>query len=156
MANLNDSTVNTLSLLDAKLEDLADLPEWVLFPAGVFEVKPSVKTETKVNGKTKTKETIVTIGAKLLSIKELADPASAKPEPGAETSVRFTWEHEYGRGALKRLLKPIAEVTKVSKVSQLLEILNTADSVLIVMDIREAEVKGQTRNYQQFTDLIVS
>jgi hypothetical protein len=157
MSSLNDSTLNTLDLLDAKLEDLADLPEWVTFPAGVYKCKPSVKIEKKLNTKSKAMETIITIGAKLIEIKELNDPASVKVAVDSETSCRFTWENEFGQGGLKKLLAPIAALTKISSVKQLLDILGSADDVLFAMDTRDVtNSSNKTATYQVFTDLIVS
>jgi len=156
MSSLNDANLNALDLLDAKLDDLSDLPEWVTFPAGIYKVKPSVKTESKINPKTKLKETIITVGAKLLEIKELTDEGGVRVAVGAETSARYTWENEYGQGGLKVLLKPIAAATGISSVKQLLEMLGTADSVLLVMSTRESTnaTTGKTATYQVFSDLI--
>lgn len=155
MSNLNDAKMG-LDLLDAKLEDLQDLPEWTVFPAGVYKVKPTVKIEKKKN-KANVTETIITIGAKLLEIKEVADEKATRVEVGSETSCRFTWENEFGQGGLKVLLKPIATVTGNSSVSQLLEILGSADDVILVMDTRDSTnaQTGKTTTYQVFKDLII-
>jgi hypothetical protein len=162
MSNLNDASLNMLSLLDAKIEDLADMPTWSTFPAGAYKVKPSVKKEQKKNAKTNVMEDIITIGAKLIEVKETADPAAVKPEVGAETSSRFTWQNEYGQGGLKNLLMPIATFLKtagqpVPGVMGLMDILHSADSVIIVMGQRV--VKGQNgakdQVYQTFEDLMV-
>ena len=156
MSNLNDSTMNTLDLLDAKLSDLADLPEWVTFPAGVYKCKPSVKIEKKANQKTKLMETIITVGAKCIEVKEVQDATQPKVAVDSETSTRYTWENDYGQGALKKLLAPIAAITKIESVKKLLDVLDTADSVLFVMDTREVtNAAGKTATYQVFSDLIV-
>lgn len=151
-----ESKVSTLNLLDASLDDMADMPSWSTFPAGVYKVKPTVKQEKKKNKENK-EETLITVSAKLISVVELNSPDSVAPEIGSETSCRYTWENEFGQGGLKNLLKPIAAVTGEKSVPALLEILNTADDVGLVMDIRT--VKGERgksdRDYQQFTDLIV-
>jgi hypothetical protein len=150
------ATVSTLSLLDASLDDMNDMPTWEVFPAGVYKVKPTVKQEKKKNDKG-VEETIITVGAKLLEVRELNSPEDKAPEIGAETSTRYTWENEYGQGGLKNLLKPIAAATGVKSVAQLLEILNDADDVVLVMGKRI--VKGSAgksdKEYQQFNDLMV-
>jgi len=163
MSTLNDASLNTLSLLDAKIEDLADLPVWSTFPAGAYKVKPSVKKEQKKNSKTGVMEDIITVGAKLIEVKELADPASEKPAVDAETSARFTWQNEYGQGGLKNLLMPIAEFLKkanqpVPGVVGLLDILNSADSVIIVMGQRVVKANtpgGKDQVYQTMESLLV-
>lgn len=150
------ATVSTLSLLDASLDDMADMPTWSVFPAGVYKVKPTVKQEQKKNAEG-VMETQITVGVKLLEVRELNSPESVAPEIGSETSCRYTWENEYGQGGLKNLLKPIAAVTGIKSVPQLLTTLHEADDVIMVMDIRT--VRGQKgksdKDYQQFIDLIV-
>lgn len=157
MSNLNDSTVNTMSLLDASLDDMNDMPEWKNFPPGAYTVKPSIKMESKKNTKTGITETHITVGAKLIAVKELADPNDTAPEVGAETQVRYTWENEYGQGGLKNLLKPVAAATSMTKVPELLDAINTADSLVLVMGLRKgkAGTDGSTPEYQTFTNLIV-
>lgn len=157
MTNLNDSTVNTLSLLDASLDDMMDMPEWKNFPAGAYTVKPSIVQEQKKNTKTNAMETHITVKAKLIAVKELADPNSVAPEVGSETQVRYTWENEYGQGGLKNLLKPVAAATQLKKVPELLEAIHTADSLVLVMGLRKgkSEAGKDTPEYQTFTDLIV-
>lgn len=157
MTSLNDANVSTLSLLDASLDDMNDMPEWKNFPPGAYTVKPSIKMETKKNAKTNESETHITVSAKLIAVKELADPNDTAPEVGSETQVRYIWQNEYGQGGLKNLLKPIAVATKLTKVPDLLEAIDTADSVVLVMGIRKgkAGTDGSAPEYQTFTDLIV-
>ncbi len=155
MTDLNNASVSTLDLLDASLDDMADLPEWKIFPAGVYRVKPEVKQESK---KQKGESvTVITVTATLLEggIKEKNDPASADPAVGSQTNVRFTWENEYGQGGLKNLLKPISAATGVKKVGDLLQLLGTADSVLLVMGVRKSSKDGKDYENQTFTDLIL-
>lgn len=160
--DLSTSTLNTLSLLDAKIEDLADMPTWSTFPAGAYKVKPSVKREQKKNSKTGVVEDIITIGAKLIEVKETADPAAVRPEVGSETSSRFTWQNEYGQGGIKNLLTPVATFLKnagqsVPGVVGLMDILHSADSVIIVMGQRivKGQNGGKDQVYQTFEDLMV-
>lgn len=156
--SLNDATVGTISLLDVSLDDMMDMPEWKNFPPGAYVVKTSIKQEQKKNTKTNEMETHITVGAKLLSVKELGDPNSTPPEIGAETQVRYTWENEYGQGGLKNLLKPVAAATGMKKVPELLEAIHTADSLVLVMGIRKGKATGTNTDvpeYQTFTDLIV-
>lgn len=155
-ANLNDAQISTISLLDAILDDMNDMPTWSRFPAGVYKVKPSVKTEVKKN-QAGVSETHITISCKLLAVVELADAASVAPEVGSETQVRYTWENEYGQGGLKNLLKPVAAASGQKSVPVLLDLINNADDLVFVMDIRagKADAKGVKAEYQTFTDLIV-
>jgi hypothetical protein len=155
--SIQTAEVNTLSLLDASLDDMMDMPEWKNWPAGAYTVKPEIKQESKKNTKTNEMETHITVKAKLIAVKELADPNSVPPEVGAETQVRYTWENEYGQGGLKNLLKPVAAATGLKKVPELLEAIHTADSLVLVVGIRKgkSEAGKETPEYQTFTDLIV-
>jgi len=157
---LQTTELNTLDLLDAQLDDLKDLPEWKTFPAGVYLCKPAVKSEKK---KIKNEEcTVITITATLLEggVIELNDKDATPPEVGSQTSVQFTWENEYGQGALKNILKPIAAATngQVKKVADLLELINTADSLKFVMGTRQGKAQDgkPAATFQQFTDVIVN
>jgi hypothetical protein len=155
---LDTAAFSALSLLDAKMDDLVDLPEWKTFPPGVYKVKPSVKIEKKPSkADAKKMDTVITISATLLAIKELADPASEKVEVGAETSCRYTWENEFGQGGLKKLLTPIYAMTENPSFKYNLDALHTADDVLLVMTTRVVKGKNGSPDavYQQFTDLIV-
>lgn len=158
MTDLNNAQISTLDLLDATLDDMKDLPEWKRFPAGVYKVKPEVKIEKK---KIKNEDcTQITVTATLIEVKELNRTDATPPEIGAVTSVSYTWENEYGQGGLKNLLKPIASAVKengITKVSDFLQILGSADSVLLVMGVRDgkADSSGRIPQYQQFTDLIL-
>lgn len=155
MTDLNNASVSTLDLLDATLDDMKDLPQWITFPAGVYKVKPSVKMEKK---KVKNEEvTVITVGATLLEVREINNKEEVAPEIGAVTSVAYNWENEYGQGGLKNLLKPIGAATGAAKVTDLLELLNTADSVLLVMGVREGKAQDNkpAAKFQQFTDLIL-
>ena len=157
MTDINSANLNTLDLLDAKLSDMSDLPEWVVFPAGVYKVKPSVKIERKANQKTKVMETVITVNAKCIEVKEVQDATQPRVAVDSETSTRYTWENEYGQGGLKKLLAPIAAITKLDSVKKLLDVLDSADSVLIVMDTRDSTnaQTNKTTTYQVFADLIV-
>lgn len=157
---LKDATVtNTVALLDANLDDMNDLPSWKVFPAGVYLVKPEVTIESKKNKTTKKDETQITIGATLIEIRELDDPSTPddkKPVVGDVTSARFTWENEFGQGALKEILKPIAAATGKTKAMELLEILGAQDSILMVMGVRTKSVEGKPdQEYQSIVNVIV-
>lgn len=158
MTDLNNAQMSTIDLLDATLDDMKDMPEWKRFPAGVYKVKPEVKTEKK-----KIKDemcTVITVTATLIEVREMNQSDATPPEIGSTTSVSYTWENDYGQGGLKNLLKPIAAAVKengITKVSDFLQILGTADSVLLVMGLRDgkADSYGKIPQYQQFTDLIL-
>lgn len=156
MTDMNNASVSTLDLLDAQLDDMKDLPEWTIFPAGVYKIKPKVETKKKVQKGENV--TVITVTATLIEVKEMNEKDAVAPEIGSETSVNFTWENDYGQGGLKNLLKPIGAAVKdkgITKVSDLLQILGSADDVLLVMDVRESDKDGKKTKFQQFKDLML-
>lgn len=91
------------NILDATLDDLADMPSIVLFPNGAHKVK----FESKIDPK----KASVQITLTYIEPLELADPTSATPAAGDKNSVFFYLKNkdgkanEYAQGALKNIVK---------------------------------------------------
>jgi hypothetical protein len=122
--------INTL--LDASLDDLADLPEYAILPAGAHKVRISV-------GSKQIKEhPAVEVKMVLIETIELANPAEdAALAPGAESSVAFMLDNEIGQGKLKEFLKPLAEATGISgPLSAIIEAANGME-VTVVTKVRK-------------------
>lgn len=99
---MTETLDNLSSLLDSNLDDIADLPEFGNFPAGVYTVEIKWE-EKKINDKA-----AVELGMKLLSVEELADPTETPPSDGSQTSVLYFLDNEFGVGSLKATIKPLA------------------------------------------------
>lgn len=104
------------SILDANLDDLADLPEFASFPAGVHRCTVSL-TKKEINSKP-------AIEVKLVAIEtvELSKPEEDKPvNAGQVSSAAYFLDNEFGQGAFKKLVAPLAASLGVSSLRELLE-----------------------------------
>ena len=90
-------------LLDANLDDLADLPEFGIYPSGVHRV--IINWESKEVNKHPSME----MKMKLIETVELANPAEDQPvAAGTESSSLFMLDNEFGQGAFKQIMKVLA------------------------------------------------
>lgn len=121
---MSETSVN--NLLDMQLDDLSDMPEFAVFPDGAHKV--TIKLEKKEVNKKQAIELLMT----LVETVELVNPAEDAPlAPGAETSVLFMLENEFGQGSLKAFLKPLGEATGITNVGQLIESVNGLEVVVV-------------------------
>lgn len=137
------STLDLDSILDSSIDDLVDLPEFSIYPAGVHSV--IIEFETKeVN-----KHPCVELVMKAVETIELANPAQDAPlEAGAEGTVLFMLDNEFGQGKFKALIKQIAEATGTSTIKEAVEAAKGME-VQVVTKIRQNKDKTQS-----YTDVV--
>lgn len=135
------------SILDSSIDDLADLPEFAIFPAGVHKV--IIEFESKeVN-----KHPCVELKMKAVETIELANPAEDQPlEANAEGSVLFMLDNEFGQGKFKSIIKQLAGALGTSKISDTVEAAKGME-VQVVTKVRQNKDKSQS--YTDVTKLIV-
>lgn len=127
------------SLLDANLDDLADLPEFANFPAGVHSCTVDILQKT-INNKP-------AMEVKLTAIEtvELSKPEEDKPvNAGQTSSSAYFLDNEFGQGAFKKLVAPLASTLGVSSIRDLLEDV-AGTKVEAVTSFRKGKAKpGET------------
>jgi len=117
------------NILDATLDDLADMPSIQLFPNGAHKVK----LEFKINAEKASVQTTLHYIEPL----ELADPTQTAPAAGDKNTVFFNLKKKdgsantYAQGALKELLKPLAAQFGGSTTTEILE--NSKDAEVMVV-----------------------
>lgn len=127
------------SLLDATLDDLADMPSFVTPPAGAY-MATIVSMETKQIGT----HPAIEVNFKLLETRELADPTATPVAAGMPVSCAYMMDNEYGQGDFKNLMKPIVTATGSASVREAMEAAKGME-VLIVSKIRLGKkVDGQS------------
>jgi hypothetical protein len=130
------------SLLDASLDDLADLPEFGTYPAGSHKV--TIKWEQKeVN-----KHPCVELQMVAIETEELSNPADTPLNPGAEGSVLFMLDNEFGQGKLKQIIKPLAAATGQASLRGIIENSNGME-VSVITKVRQNKDKTQS-----YTDVV--
>lgn len=143
MSNDN-SAIN--SLLDAQLDDLADLPEFGTYPAGSHKVTISWVSKTVNNHPS------IELQMKAIETIELANPTDAPLTAGSEGSVLFMLDNEFGQGALKALMKPLALETGAGSISGIMEATNGME-VTVVTNVRQN--KDKTQSYTNVKKILI-
>lgn len=131
------------SILDATLDDIADLPAFKTFPAGSHVVV--IKFEEKKVGDNPCVELKMTAKETM----ELANPSDIAPAPGDETSVLFLLNNEFGLGKFKEVLKPLGEHFGTIVPRQIMEAANGAEC-LATTKVRKGK---KDRADETYTDI---
>lgn len=91
------------SLLDQNLDDLADMPTFTPFPAGVHLVTMELEPK-EVNDKL-----LIGVNFTYVSPVEMGDPAAEAPKAGDKASTTCQMDNEYGQGTFKMIGAVVAE-----------------------------------------------
>lgn len=132
---------NISSLLDANLDDLADLPEFVVPPAGAYNATIVSIEEKKIG-----EHPAVEMKFKLMETMELANATDAPVAPGTETSVSFMLDNEFGVGAMKAALKPLQMATGATTARETMEAAKGM-SILLVTKVRSGKGENADKKY---------
>lgn len=135
------------NLLDANLDDLADLPEFGTYPAGAHKV--TIKFEEKeVNNHPSIELQMVAI-----ETLELANPGADQPlTPGAQGSVLYMMDNEFGQGNFKKVAKVLAAELGVSS---LREVISGANGMEVTVVTKVRQNKDKTQSYTDVSKIIV-
>jgi hypothetical protein len=144
----NDTDFDMDSLLEGKLDDLADVPEFKNFPNGAHTAIISFKKD-KVN-----KHPCIKVSLKGIETQELADPTKDKPiEAGTESGVLYMLDNPIGQGKFKELMKTFAEAFGIDKSPNQLMEEGANATVLVVTTQRPS--KDKTKMYMDIVNLSV-
>ena len=129
-------------ILDATLDDLADLPSISLFPNGAHKVSLATKIDPV--------KASVMFTMTYIEPLELADPTSTAPAAGDKNSVFFNLKkkdgsaNEYAQGALKAIVKVLQATFGGATTTEVLEAAKGAE-VAVVTKIRlgKGEYEGK-------------
>lgn len=136
--------MSTLSdLLDSEIDDLADLPEFKVFPPGVHKVK--IKWEEKEVNDNETVE----LQMSAIETIELANPEDTPLAPGDEASVLFMLTNEFAQGAFKKILKVLAPMCGTKGIKETME-ASSGMEIDVVTKVRTAK----SDKTKQYTDIV--
>lgn len=130
------------SLLDATLDDLADIPSIQIYPAGAHKATITFKIDDK--------KAAVQVGFTYVEPLELSDPTSVAPEAGTKNGLYIGLKkkdgtaNEYGQGTLKMIATAMSQRFPGSSTREILEAAEGAE-VAIVTKIRygKGEYEGK-------------
>lgn len=127
------------ALLDANLDDLADLPEFASFPAGVHRATLDI-TKKEINNKP-----MMEIKLTGIETVELSKPEEDKPiTAGQVSSALFDLTNEFAQGNFKKLISPLAAALGVTSIREIIE-QATGTEVEAVTAFRKGKAKpGET------------
>lgn len=147
---MNDTSSNMdmlNGLLDANLDDLADLPEFGTYPPGAHKV--TIKWESK----TVNNHPCIELQMIAVETEELANPEADQPlAVGAQGSVLYMLDNEFGQGNLKRTIKPLAAETGLSS---LREIIDATQGMEVTVVTKVRQNKDKTQSYTDISKIIV-
>jgi hypothetical protein len=135
------------NLLDATLDDIADLPEFKPYPAGVHRVLVTFETK-EVN-----KEFCIEVNCKLIETIELPELGEEAPEPGATANVLCMMSNEFSAGKFKKMAKPIGEALGTRSLREIVE--QTKDLECIILTSIRVDKEDKDKKYMNIQDLQV-
>lgn len=131
-------------LLDANLDDLADLPEFGVFPAGTHKVTIALE-QKEVNG-----NPCIELSMTAIETEELADPNGTPLKAGDKGSVLYMMNNEFGQGNFKKMAKQVAAITGTSSIRDTIEAAKGLE-VSVVTKVRQN--KDKTASYTELVKL---
>lgn len=132
---MNDET---LDILDETLDDLADLPEQALWPAGAYAA-------TLRFSRLKDRVGAYVINLDMQQVIELSNPTSEEPAEGDQTA-QFIYTRKkdgtanpFGQGQLKKILSPIAAALGTNRIDDIIEETKNGIDVIVVVKIKKSK-----------------
>lgn len=113
------------NLLDATLDDLADLPSFKPFPIGAHKVLATFGTK-EINGKS-----AITLDFKYVEVVELANPQDEEPKAGDSANTMFMIDNEFGLGNFKMCATYFAEYVGSTNLRAIVEGVEEVECILV-------------------------
>ena len=114
------------SILDATLDDIADLPAFEIFHPGAH--RATVHFSEKKIGE----HPAVEMKLKLVETMELTDPTQTPQEPGTGASLAYMLDNEFGLGNLKAALKPLGAATGQVQLREIMEAAEGLECMVVI------------------------
>ena len=140
------SSTNLDALLELSLDDLADMPEFKVFPTGTHRCIMNLESKD-ING-----HPAVELKLKHPGEGELADTTEVMPEAGTEGSCAFMLDNEFGQGEFKNILKPLAAHYGLAKFGEIKEASAGAE---VMVTTKTRQNKDKTQTYLKIVSLSV-
>lgn len=140
------SDFNIDSLLDATLDDLAEVPEFRAYPPGAHKVVINWKMPTKE------KPTTITLQLSAVETVELNNSDDTPLAAGTMATVSFRMDNEYGQSAFRKIVASLAEHYGAGTNRELMEKSEGAEC-LVLTTLRTAKKTEQNPNPAAFTQI---
>lgn len=136
------------NLLDATLDDIADLPEFKNYTPGSHQVKASFAMDEFKD------KPIIRLNFEYIAPIELADATAEAPKEGDQCSVMFMLDNEYGLGNFKKCAQPFAESLGFSTNREIVEGVKDVECAIITSLKQDKNDKDRT--YLNVKEIIVA
>lgn len=124
---MNDS----MSLLDANLDDFVDTPSYPVPPAGAYRATIIAYDEKNIGD-----HPAVSVKFKFMETLELANASDVPMADGTDIDVAYMLDNEFGVGNVKALLMPLKKHYNTVSARETLEAAKGSD-VMLVTTIRK-------------------
>lgn len=132
---MTQANLDLQSILSTTLDDLADIPAFAIYPAGVHRC--TIKSFEPKEIATKAGKTIaVELKLSHNETVEQADPTETPATPNQEVNQLFMLDNEFGQGALKEILKPLAVAFGGNNMGEVMA-ASVGAEVVVVTNVRK-------------------
>ena len=145
------SNVNMEALLDGKLGDLPDLPDFKPYPVGVH--RAAITLEPKmVNDKL-----AISVNFKYISLVELGNPEDVVPAAGAVANILCQMDNEFGAGMFKKVRAALQPACGLDDTASHREVIEKSKGmeVQIVTALKQAKDDAD-KYYMTLKDIAVA
>ena len=119
-----DKMLDMDALLDGKLDDLADMPEFKPYPVGAHVIKISWQLKDKEGKKPLVINKHPCIQLNVTGVKTAELPAGSEDQPikeGDTTNILFMMDNDMGQGQFKNIVRELAAHFQTTSVRETLE-----------------------------------
>lgn len=144
--------------LDSTLDDIEDLPQFMVFPSAAYHIKlnKGITDKTSNSAEFINEHPAVTVEMTLLSAAEIdaknLQRGEAPPAVGDIASLMFMTDNKMGAGQLKNFLAPIGEHMGTKNIRAIIE--GSIGLELVIVLVRTFNKKDD-KYYQRFSKLMV-
>jgi len=144
---LDAQAFNMDSLLEGTLDDLAQVPEFVTFPAGSHRINMTWEMPTK--------DRPTSIGLKLTAIEtlELNDSSASPLVPGSMTTISFKMDNEYGQSNYRKVITSLSAHYGAGTNREIME-KSAGAECLVVTSLRKGKVTEAYPNPIAYTQIV--
>jgi len=144
---LDAAAFNMESLLEGTLDDLAQVPDFVTYPAGTHRANMFWEMPTK--------DRPTSIGVKLSAIatEELADSGTEPLVPGSLTTVSFKMDNEFGQSNYRKIIAALSSHFGPGTNREIMEKSEGAE-VIVITSLRHGKKTEQNPNPNAYTNIV--
>jgi hypothetical protein len=142
----NKGVMDSPISMDMSLDDIEDLPGFVVFPSGAYHVV----LENGMAQKDINNHKALEAPLKLVEVLEISEPlgeGEEQPKAGDVCTISFMLDNKFGVGKMKEFISPIAKKLGLSTVG---DVVNQSKGLHMMIVIKRTYDKDKDRHYANF------